>query len=100
MLLTVVGRGVEGKIVRKFFFELTRRSLLFRNKKLGTVFHVPHLIDSGWSDELLQWSGHVAGEKRRCPMPAVALMIRVFGKKSNRRYENNIEPYVGKQDGR
>jgi len=33
-------------------------------------------------------------------MLAVALTKKVFRKTSNRRPENNVKPYVGKQDGR
>jgi hypothetical protein len=46
--------------MRKICIELTRGLSLLRNK--GLVLHVPHLIDSGWSDEMLQWSGHVTCE--------------------------------------
>jgi len=42
----------------------------------------------------------VACENRQCPMLAVALTKKVFRKTSNRRPENNVKPYVGKQDGR
>ena len=64
------------------------------------VVHVPHPINSGWPDELLQWPVRMVFENIQCPMPAVALTRKVFGKTSNRRSESNIKPYVVKQDGK